>query len=439
MEQTEQSQSKWQVPFFSIWTGQQLSLVGSRAAQFALVWYLTTATGSATVLATSSLMAFLPTVFLGPFVGALVDRWNRRIVMIVADTVIALASLSLACLFWMDALQIWHIYVIMFVRAVGESFHWPSMEASTTLMVPEEQLTRVAGINQTVKGVLNIIGAPLGALLMELLPLYGVMLMDVGTAALAIVPLFFVYVPQPERQPKRAGAGEVQKQSILADVWEGLRYLWGWPGMLAIIGMLIILKIVLTPAFSLIPLLVREHFRGTAAHLGLLEVVIGVGFVIGGLLLSAWGGFKRRIYTMMIAMVIGGLCLAALGATPAAMFWMALVSVFVFGLTVPLIDGPFMAILQASVTPEMQGRVFTLVGSLLNLTSPIGLMIAGPVSDRLGLQVWYVVGGVLTAAAGLVGLVMPVIANIEQNNNGHQDEDQPVTTTEIAVPVGAAE
>jgi DHA3 family macrolide efflux protein-like MFS transporter len=334
--------------------------------------------------------------------------------MIVADTVIALASFCLAYLFWVDVLEIWHVYVVMFVRAVGTGFHWPAMEASTSLMVPEEQLTRVAGLNQTVKGVLNIVGAPLGALLMELLPLYGIMMLDVGTAALAIVPLFFVRVPQPER----AGVDEAQKQSILADVREGLRYLWGWPGMLAIIGMLIILKIVLTPAFSLAPLLVSEHFRGTAAQLSLLEVVVGVGFVIGGLLLSAWGGFKRRIHTMMMGMAMGGLSLAALGFAPAAMFWMALVSIFVFGLTVPLIDGPFVAILQASVAPEMQGRVLTLVGSLLNLTSPIGLVIAGPVSDRLGLQVWYVVGGALTAVAGLVGLVTPVIVNIEQNNNG---------------------
>ncbi len=437
MEQTERSQSKWQVPFFTIWTGQQLSLVGSGAAQFALIWYLTTTTGSATVLATSSLMAFLPTVFLGPFVGALVDRWNRRVVMIVADTVVALASFGLAYLFWVDALQIWHIYAVLFVRAVGTGFHWPAMEASTSLMVPEEQLTRVAGLNQTVKGVLNIIGAPLGALLMELLPLYGVMLMDVGTAMLAIVPLFFVRIPQPER----IDVDESQEQSILTDVREGLRYLWGWPGMMTIIGMLIILKIVLTPAFSLAPLLVSEHFRGTAAQLSLLEVVVGVGIVIGGLLLSAWGGFKRRIHTMMMGMAIGGLSLAALGFVPAAMFWVALVSIFVFGLTIPLVDGPFMAILQASVPPEMQGRVFTLVGSLLNLTSPIGLMIAGPVSDRLGLQVWYVVSGVLMAIAGLVGLVIPVIVNIEENNNGHaaQDEAQPVTATEIAVPAGAAE
>jgi len=125
VEHTEQHQPKWQVPFFTIWTGQALSLVGSRVAQFALVWYLTKTTGSATVLATASLVALLPGIFLGPFVGALIDRWNRRIVMLVADSVIALAILWLAYLFWIDALQIWHIYVIMLVRAVGGVFHQP--------------------------------------------------------------------------------------------------------------------------------------------------------------------------------------------------------------------------------------------------------------------------------------------------------------------------
>ena len=413
MERAQQQESKWQIPFFTIWTGQALSLAGSAVSQFALVWYLTKTTGSATVLATASMMALLPGIFLGPFAGALIDRWNRRVVMIVADTVIALAFLWLAYLFWVDALQIWHVYVIMMVRAVGGVFHWPAMSASTSLMVPKEHLARVAGINQALNGALNIIGAPLGALLMEVLPMHGVMLVDVVTAALAIGPLFFVHIPQPERTDEN---GE-QRQPIWRDMKDGLHYLLGWSGMMVLIGFALIFKMALTPALSLIPLLVREHFGGGAVQLSLLDAAVGVGIILGGLLLSIWGGFKRQIYTVMMGVILFSLSFILLGLTPAGMFWLALASIFVVGLMLPFIDGPIMAIMQGSVAPEMQGRVFTLMGSLLNLTGPISLAFAGPVSDWLGLQIWYVAAGALCGAFGVLGFFIPAIINIEENNN----------------------
>jgi DHA3 family macrolide efflux protein-like MFS transporter len=413
--------SSWKLPFFTIWTGQAFSLIGSRVAQFALVWWLTQLTGSATVLATATMVALIPEIFLAPIAGAYVDRWNRRIVMIGADGMIALASLWLAYLFWMEAAQVWHVYVIMLVRAVGGSFHWPAMQASTSLMVPEKHLTRVAGLNQTINGALNIIGPPLGALLMEVLLLYGVMLVDVGTAMLAILPLFFTRVPQPKRDDMGA-----EKPTIWADMREGLRYIRDWPGLTALIGAAMIVKIALTPAFSLLPLLVSEHFNGGAAQYSLLEAVAGVGIVLGGLILSVWGGFRPKIYTTMMGMVVLGLGFVVLGLTPGVFFWMALASTFVVGLMSPLIDGPIMAILQGTVVPEMQGRVFTLMGSLLWITSPFSLAVAGPVSDWFGLQVWYITAGMLCGVTGLAGFFVPVIVNIEENANGNGPEIEPL-------------
>jgi DHA3 family macrolide efflux protein-like MFS transporter len=415
----------WKLPFFTIWTGQAFSLIGSRVVQFALVWWLTQLTGSATVLATATMVALIPEILLSPIAGAYVDRWNRRMVMMVADGVIALALLWLAYLFWVDAVQVWHVYVAMAVRAVGGSFHWPAMQASTSLMVPEKHLTRVAGLNQTLNGALNIIGPPLGALLMGVLPLYGVMLIDVGTAMLAIAPLFFVYVPQPKRDDIGA-----EKPSIWADIREGLRYLWGWSGLMTLIGVAMIVKIALTPAFSLLPLLVSAHFNGDAAQLSLLEAVAGVGIVAGGLILSVWGGFRRRIYTVMLGMIILGLSFLVLGLTPGGLFRMALASIFVVGLMIPLIDGPIMAILQGRVAPEIQGRVFTMMGSLLWMTSPFSLAVAGPVTDWVGLQVWYVTAGVMCVATGLAGFFVPAIVHIEENNNGVRAKTKPLALAE---------
>ena len=279
----------------------------------------------------------------------------------------------------------------------------------------------MAGLNQTLNGALSIVGPPLGALLMEVLLLYGVMLVDVGTAMLAILPLFFVHVPQPKRDDMGA-----EEPTIWTDMREGLRYIRGWPGLMALIGAAMIVKIALTPAFSLLPLLVSEHFNGDAAQLSLLEATIGVGIVMGGLILSVWGGFRRKIYTTMMGMVVLGLGFVVLGFTPRNLFLAALVSTFLVGLMIPLIDGPIMAILQGTVAPEMQGRVFTMMGSLLWITSPFSLAVAGPVSDWLGLQVWYITAGVLCGAAGLAGFFIPAIVNIEENANGTGTEAEPL-------------
>lgn len=409
-------QADWKRSFFTIWTGQAFSLLGSKVAQFALIWWLTAQTGSATVLATASLVGLVPEIVLGPLAGAYVDRWNRRLIMIVADTAIALASLWLAYLFWIETIQIGHVYVILFIRAVGASFHWPAMQASTSLMVPKEQLSRVAGMNQTLHGVLNVFGAPLGALLLELLALHQVMLIDVGTAALAILPLFFVHIPQPRRAAPQEGGPT--KQSIWADIRDAVAYGLAWPGLLILTGLAMVFKVVLTPAFSLIPLLVKDHFGGGAAQLSLLEAVIGGGTIAGGLILSAWGGFRKKVYTMALGVSGFALAFVVWGLIPGSLFSVAVVAGAMMGLMVPLIDGPLMAILQGTVAPEMQGRVFTLFGSLIWITSPLGLAMAGPISDWLGLQVWYVAGGVLSLAAGAAFLLIPAARNIEQNANG---------------------
>jgi len=187
-----ETQTRWFVPFFTIWIGQQLSQIGSNIAQFTLVWWVTDATGSATVLASATFIALLPGVVLGPMAGVLVDRWNRRIVMIVADGFVALVACWVVYLFWTDTMQVWHIYVVMMARSIGGAFHWPAMTASTSLMVPENQLPRIAGLNEAMQGGVRIVAPPVAAYLLLFLPLHTIMGIDVGTAALAIFPLFFI-------------------------------------------------------------------------------------------------------------------------------------------------------------------------------------------------------------------------------------------------------
>jgi DHA3 family macrolide efflux protein-like MFS transporter len=182
----DKSSTKWAFPFFTIWTGQAISLLGSQLVQFALIWWLTKTTGSGTVLALASLVGLVPQILLGPLIGTLVDRWNRRVVMIVADSIIALATAGLALLFWNGNIQIWHVYALMFIRSLAGGFHFTSMQASTSLMVPKEHLSRVQGLNQMLNGGMNIISAPLGALLLEILSIQGILSIDVLSALFAI-------------------------------------------------------------------------------------------------------------------------------------------------------------------------------------------------------------------------------------------------------------
>jgi DHA3 family macrolide efflux protein-like MFS transporter len=405
----------WAAPFFTIFIGQALSLVGSRVGGFALVWWLTRTSGSATVLATASLVATIPGVVLGPIAGALVDRWSRKRVLFVADSLVALFSAGLGLLAWAGRLQIWHIYVIMFARALGGIFHWAAMQASTSLMVPKSQLQRVSGMNRSLQGILSIITPPLGALLMEVLEIPAIMAIDVVTAAFAIGPLFVVAIPQPKRRSRSTETHLVA--SLWEDIQEGVVYLWRWTGMFIVLVMAALLNGTVNPAFSLAPILVKDHFGGDATQLGWVNSAWGVGIVVGGLALSLWGGFRRKMMTSLVGLMGLGLGLLVVAFAPASMFAMALVGMFVAGLMNPIINGPFMAIIQDVVAPDIQGRVFTVVSSLAGAAAPLGMAIAGPIADRFGVQAWFLAGGLVTLLMGLTMGFVPAVMNLEDHQH----------------------
>jgi DHA3 family macrolide efflux protein-like MFS transporter len=418
----------WAPRFFTIWTGQAFSLLGSQLVSFAVIWWLTKTTGSATILATASLVGLLPQVILGPFTGTLVDRWSRRITMIVADSLIALATVVLAILFAMGHVQIWQVYTLLFIRSVCGGFHWPAMQASTTLMVPKELFARIQGLNQMLQGGMSIASAPLGALLLAWIPMGWILMIDVFTAMLAVTPLFFFQIPQPERrdlQPEAQG-----KSSFWQDFRAGFRYVWGWPGLMLIGVMATVINFLLTPAFSLLPILVTRHFNGQAIQLATLESFSGIGFIVGGLILSAWGGFKRRVVTCLLGLIATGIGCLVMGLLPPTAFIFAVATLLYIGIVNPIVNGPLMAAVQAAVAPEMQGRVFTLIGTMAAGMSPIGLIIAGPIADRLGVQTWFIIGGIVTGLMGIFGFFIPAIMHFEDGRTA----DHPVVSDQLAIP-----
>jgi len=401
----------WKKTFFLIWTGQAFSLFGSELVQFSLVWYLTRQTGSASVLAMASFVALLPKVFISPFIGALIDRWNRQKVMIFADIFIATFTLILAGIFWLDSIQVWHIYAIMFIRSLGSGFHWPAMQASTSLMVPKDQLARISGMNQTLQGAQGILAPMAAALLLEVLPMQGILAIDVVTALIAITPLLMVKIPQPAKKDKvapLAGARELWK-----DVKEGFRYLVNWKGMFILAIAATVLNFLLNPGFTFTPLLVTEHFKKGAIELSMIEAVFSLGMIAGGIVLSVWGGFKRRIVTTLVGIMGIAISTAIIAVARADEFLWAAAGMAITGFMMPITNGPISAIMQTQVEPDLQGRVFTMMNSMTNAMMPLSMLVAAPVAEWIGIRGWLALASIGCFVIGITCFFIPELMNVE--------------------------
>jgi DHA3 family macrolide efflux protein-like MFS transporter len=401
---------KWKARFYTIWIGQAFSLVGSSLVRFAIIWWLTEQTGSARVLTTANLVSMLPSVLLAPFSGALVDRWNRRWVMAISDAFTAFFTAVLAYLYWRGIAEVWHVYVILFLRAFGDVFQSPAMNASTSLMVPRDQLARVGGMNEWLMGVVSIVSPPLGALLVATISMQGTLAIDLVTAVLAIAPLLFINIPQPSR-----AAVYQKKTSIFHEMAQGFSFVWNWRGLFFMFVVIALLRFFMAPAFSLLPLMITEYFGGAALELAWINSAHGFGFIAGGLILSVWGGFKRRTLTAVLGLVGVGLGSLAFGLVPADAFWLALAMMFLRTMMLPMVRGSVMAIFQSYVPAHLQGRVFTLLLSSLSLMAPFGLALGGPLAEAYGVPVIFVITGIGCLGVALIWSLTPTILYLEDN------------------------
>ncbi|MEL7645017.1 MAG: MFS transporter [Anaerolineaceae bacterium] len=418
----------WLRNYLPMWVGQAVSLLGSGLVQFALVWYMTEKTGSATVLAMATFVALLPRVLLGPFAGALVDRLNRKMIMIVSDTAVALATFALVVLFHLGIAQIWHIYVALFVRSLCGSFQYPAMQASTSLMVPREHFARLGGINQAMYGVIDIVSPPLGALLISVMAMQAVLAIDLVTAAIAIALLaLFVHVPQPLRAET---VEALTPERVLADVRNGLKYAMGWSGLFKVMVMASLINMLATPAFSLLPLMVTKIYGKGAAEVAWLESALGLGIVAGGLLLGVWGGFRRRTATTLTGLIGMGAGITILGLTDSSTYGLAVAMMGVVGLMNALANGALGAIMQTKIPAEMQGRIFTVIGSLSSAASPLGMLLAAPVAERLGIRAWYLIAGIFCAAMGVYGFLKRDVYTLDDQEPGGRLEAAPAALVE---------
>ncbi|HOG00031.1 MAG TPA: MFS transporter [Clostridia bacterium] len=389
----------WKRQFAVIYAGQAFSILGSAAVQFAVIWWLTVQTESAVTLSVSTLAALLPSMLVGPFAGVWIDRYNRRTVMIAADGLIALSSVALGAAFLAaGAPPLWFIYAVLFLRGLGNAFHAPAMQAAIPMLVPVEMLTKAGGWGNLVVSLSNMLGPVLGAALMGILPVAAIMLVDVLGAAFAIVCLLFVAIPDI---PQTGG-----ELNVFSDMKQGFRAMRANKPLMAVFVPLIIMSILYMPLGSLFPLLVRTHFMGEAWHNSVVEFVFAGGLLVSSLAIGIWGGMRRRFLMASLAICLLGAATLVGGALPPGGYWPFVACCFFMGSSGTFMNVPVMAYTQETIAPEMMGKVFSLLMAAMTLAMPIGLLVAGPVSEVVGVDRWFLWSGVALIATGVLCRVL---------------------------------
>ncbi|PZP47884.1 MAG: MFS transporter [Azospirillum brasilense] len=385
----------WRLRFWSIFGGQALSLTGSALTQFVLLWWITDTTGSVSALATAGMAALLPQALLGPLGGVLADRCSRRLLLIAADSVSAICMVVLIALFLTGHIELWHAYAMMAVRSAMQAFQAPAAAASTAMLVPRDFLPRAAGLNQTLMGMMTVAAAPLGALAIGIMPIGLALGIDVLTALLGIVPLLVFRIPQPELPP-------ADRTGIWSEFRGGVRLVWDHPGLRRLYGLLGAVVLVVMPSFTLVPLLVKQHFGGGAGQVAVMEGVAGAAMLAGGLVVAA---FPPRRPIPWILWGLAGSCFAvALAAlVPGEMFWAAVLWWGVSGAAFVIGDAPMMALLQSSIPNHQQGRALSLMTAVMGLAAPVGLVVSSPIGEMMGTRWLFVLTGTVAGGVALAG------------------------------------
>lgn len=378
--------------FLTVWAGQLVSITGTTLTGFGLQVWVYLETGSVTRLAMVSLAFALPSVLLSPVAGALVDRWDRRLTMLGADLLAGITTLVLAALYFTGHLQIWHLYLLIGIGALGNAFQAPAWMAAIPLLVPKKHLGRANGLVQ-VNDAVGLVAAPaIAGAMLATVGLGAVLLADVATFVVAVATLVAVRFPATPRG-EHAATG-----SLRADIAAGWHYLRQRGGLLWLLviyaGVNFVLAFVDT---LLIPLVVS--FASEAAAGGILSAA-GVGMLAGSLLMSAWGGpRRRRVAWIMGGIAVGGLCVIAAGLR-ASLPVIAAGSVLLM-LGTPVVNTASQVIWQLKVAPEMQGRVFALRRMVSQAAFPLGIVLSGPLADGV-FEPWLAPGGALAGSAGRV-------------------------------------
>jgi DHA3 family macrolide efflux protein-like MFS transporter len=398
---------KWKRDFFTIWTGQAISLFTSAILQMAIIFYLTEKTGSAMVLSIASLVGFLPYAVFGPMIGVLVDRYDRKKIMIGADLIIAAAGAAMAIIALYMELPVWMVMIVLFIRSIGTAFHSPALNAVTPLLVPEEQLTRCAGYSQSLQSISYILSPAAAAFLYSVWELNAIIAIDVLGAVIACITVALV------RIPKLSLKKQSLEQNFMKEMKEGLVVLKENKGLFALLLIGTLYMFVYMPINALYPLISMEYFAGTPMHISITEIAYASGMLAGGVLLGLLGSFKKRIVLITASIFMMGASLTISGLLPTSGFVIFVVCCAIMGFSVPFYSGVQTALFQEKIKPEYLGRVFSLTGSIMSLAMPVGLILSGIFADRIGVNNWFLISGILIVGIAIVCPLIPVVKSLD--------------------------
>ncbi|WP_370520983.1 MFS transporter [Flavobacterium sp. xlx-221] len=401
-------QESWKKKFAILWIGQFVSLISSSAVNFAIIIWLSLETKSAEVLAFSAIAGLLPQAIIGPFAGVYIDRWDRKKTMIFADTFVAVCTLIMSLSFYMGYESLALIYVILALRSVGSAFHMPAMQAAIPLLAPQSELLRIAGINQIIQSVSSIAGPALGALAIGLLSIGNVLLLDILGAVVAIITLFFVPIPKLEIVEKsKASLQQVGKDMKIAfnEIIhnKGLMYLF----IYAIIAMFCIM-----PVAVLFPLMTINHFKGDKLEISIIEIIWGVGMLLGGSLLGIWKPKLKKVILINYMHIIIGITFAWSGLLSANQFIIFIILTAIGGIAASLYNASFTTIIQEEIKPAMLGRVFSLYYSFTVIPSVIGLLCTGFIADFIGINQAFTILGIVISLVGVASFLTPSLMQL---------------------------
>jgi MFS family permease len=428
--------------FTIVWAGQIVSVLATSMSQFALTIWAYEKTGSATALGVVSTTFLVPFLLLSPVAGLMVDRYNRKLMMMVSDLTAVLATAALLIIHATGQLEMWHLYAASAVIGLGSTFQWPAYSAAISTMIPKQHYSRANGMMSLIESGPAVLAPILAGLLLPAIQLTGILTVDVVTFFVAIAALALVHVPQPRKTVEgQAGSGSFLREALF-----GFKYIFDRRGLLGLLIFFICLNFIIGLSGSLYSPFILSRTGSDSASLGAVLSASAVGAVAGGLLISLWGGFKRRMTSIFIGEVLTGLfVLAVFGLGRSLPVWAA--AAFVGGIFPVFTNGASQAIWQAKVAPDVQGRVFSARRMIAWCMGPITPVLAGALADFVtepamqsqtwlaaafgwmvgtgpgsGMALQFVLTGLAYMAAVLVTfLLFPVVRNLE---DGLPDHDQ---------------
>jgi DHA3 family macrolide efflux protein-like MFS transporter len=385
--------SGWKKKTALFLSSQSLSLFGSMLVQYAIIWHVTLVTQSGAILTISTISGFLPQIIISLFAGVWADRYPRKFLIIAADLLTATSTLVLTVFFLSGYRELWLIFLVSGLRSVGAGIQAPAVNALLPQIVPAERLMKVNSLNGTIQPFIMITTPVASGALLSFSRLEAIFFIDVVTAILAVTLLLVLRVPPHQK------AAAVQMTGYLDDLKAGLAYIKQNRAIKTLLVFFAFVFFLVAPVAFLTPLLVTRSFGDEVWRLTANEVAFFGGSILGGVTMTAWGGFKNRFQTIGLSCVLWAVLFVALGLSKD--FIVYLVFMTLAGIPMPIWNASTTTLLQEIVEPDMQGRVFGLQGLIMSTVMPVGMLVFGPLADVFAIGALLVLSSALMAVPGL--------------------------------------